>query len=136
MSQLDLALAIGYNGQGNVSRIEKDEQWPDGERLDAIANALGCKVSEFFIYAEYATEEGLDAPQIASERIERYVADGAPSTLDQALRAVESELPAVDPRTEAVLAVQVFSAQVSKQNTDRLVSVLERIAESIEQLRE
>ncbi len=136
MSQLDLALAIGYNGQGNVSRIEKDEQWPDGERLDAIAKALECNVSDFFIHAEYATEDGANEIRLASERIRRYVVGGEYTSLDEALQAVETELPAVDPRTEAILAVQVFSAQVSKHNADRLVSALERIASSIEQLKE
>ena len=137
ISQLDLALAIGYNGQGNVSRIEKDEQWPDGERLDAIADALGCNVSDFFVYAECENEAEINTGHHScAERIVSYMAGEKEPSLDEALRAVEFELPAIDSRTQAVLTVEVFKAVVSKQNTDRVVGALNSLVIAVEQMGE
>lgn len=138
LSQLDLALSIGYKNQADVSRIERDEQWPDGDRLDSIAKALGCNVSDFFIYAEYENDNGLGSGDVGSavmERFSSYSTDSDEPTLDKALKAVEFELPSIDPRTQAALAVEIYKASVSKQNTDRIIGALNGLVAAVEQLK-
>lgn len=138
LSQLDLALAIGYKNQADVSRIERDEQWPDGERLDSIAKALGCNVSDFFIYAEYENDDSKNEESdrnAVMERFSAYSMDSEEPTLDKAIKAVEFELPSIDPRTQATLAVEIYKTSVSKQNTDRIVSALNSLVVAVEQLK-
>lgn len=138
LSQLDLALSIGYKNQADVSRIERDEQWPDGDRLDSIAKALGCNVSDFFIYAEYendAAEGAAIGHHAVMERFAAYTTDSDDATLDKALKAVEFELPSIDPRTQATLAVEIYKTSVSKQNAERIVGALNSLVVAVEQLK-
>jgi len=63
-SQDELADKTGTT-KSNLSRIEKDKQWPRPELLEAIAAALGLKVYQIF-----AAAEGIELP-IAPQKLPR-----------------------------------------------------------------
>jgi transcriptional regulator with XRE-family HTH domain len=136
LSQLDMALAAGYKSQADISRIERDEQWPDGERMEAIAKALDCSASDLFRYAETEFDRNEAREERALERpVISYGTDTETPTLDRSLRAVEFELPAVDPKTQALLAVEVYKSDVAQRNTDRIVGAINGLTMAIEQLK-
>lgn len=139
LSQLDLALAIGYKNQADVSRIERDEQWPDGVRLTAIAKALGCAVSDFFIDAEYEYSDDIDAngwkPRVGEPSAAYVIGDDEP-TIDRALDVASQQLPPVDLRTQAILAVEIYKASIAKQSADRIVSAINSLTMAVEQARD
>lgn len=46
LTQSDLAEALGYGGRSAVSKIEAGKQSLKTHRLDRVANALGCNISD------------------------------------------------------------------------------------------
>lgn len=139
LSQLELALQMG-DGLANpsdISRIENGKQWPTKEKLEAIANVFGCPVAELFMDDDYEVPNRRPAKAFqANERPSIYFLEDSDPTIDKALQVVELELPAVDLKTQAILAVEIYKTSVSKQNADRIVGALNSLVMAVEQLGE
>jgi transcriptional regulator with XRE-family HTH domain len=138
LSQLDLALQMGEGlaNPSDISRIENGKQWPTKEKLEAIASVFGCPVAELFMDDDYELPTSRPAKNLgASERPSAYALGEADPSIDRALEVVEYELPAVDPKTQAILAVEIYKVSVSKQSADRIVSAINSLVMAVEQLR-
>lgn len=142
LSQLDLALAVGYKNGGDISRVETGKQWPDGMRLKAIADALKCSISELFAEAEGAI------PMNASDRRAAYSVErtdwpparpapslaGEPPTLDDALKDVNLMLTgAAQPELLAAIAYQGL---MTRYQTERVCSAINSLVMAVESLRD
>lgn len=139
LSQLELALQMGEGlaNPSDISRIENGKQWPTREKLEAIANVFGCPVAELFMDDDYEPLAGrrAKAPEINERPPVYFLGDDEP-TINKAREAVELELPAVDLKTQAVLAAEIYKAFVSKQNADRIVAAIGDLSAAIRQMKE
>lgn len=137
LSQLELALQMGEGlaNPSDISRIENNKQWPTKEKLEAIANVFGCPVAELFMDDDYELPtDRREKTQEVNERPSVYIIGDDEPTINRALETVESELPAVDLKTQAILATEVYKAFVSKQNADRIVSAINSLVMAVERI--
>lgn len=144
LSQLDLALAVGYKNGGDISRVETGKQWPDATKLKAISEALKCSISELFAEAEGWRGK---AP-IASENLATYgsasgewrppppapTLGGEPPTLDDALREVKSMLTGGD--QPELLAAIAYQGLMTRYQTERVCSAINSLVMAVESLRD
>lgn len=138
-SQLELALQMGEGlaSPSDISRIENGKQWPSKEKLEAISEVFGCPISELFSDDAPPNSEPYMPPLSAEEQRANYIVDSDDSpSIDKALKAVNFELPAVDPKTQAILAVEIYKAHISKQSADRIVSAINSLTMAVEQARD
>lgn len=99
LSQLELSLRTPDSlvTPSDLSRIENDKQWPTREKLDAIAEVLGCAVYELFMEnsskppiraeeeaAEYQVDPAADQQSAKQDNVDRLVA-----ALDRIAKAIE-----------------------------------------------
>lgn len=133
LSQLELALQMGEGlaNPSDISRIENGKQWPTREKLEAIAGVFRCAVYELF----RTGDEEVPPPRV-SERPAVYILGNDDPSIDQAMDAVIHELPPVDERTQAVLAVEIYKAAVAKHSADRIVGAINSLVMAVEQLKQ
>lgn len=144
LSQLDLAMAVGYKNGGDISRVETGKQWPDPVKLFAIAKELGCSVTDLFAEAEsksgrprvsdtraeYAVDRSVSMPEPGRSYLDR----GDPPSLDDALKDVDFMLSGTDQRE--LLAAIAFQGMMTRYATDRICSSINSLVMAIESLRD
>ncbi len=144
MSQLDLAMAVGYKNGGDISRVETGKQWPDPVKLFAIAKELGCSVTELFADAESSrvghrvtdsrAQYAVEHPISTTAPDRSYLDRGDPPTLDDALKDVEFMLSSADQRE--LLAAITYQGMMTRYATDRICSSINSLVMAIESLRD
>lgn len=144
MSQLSLALAIGYKNNSDVSRIEKGTQWPDFDKLTSIAKHLDCAIWELFAEAEGVGPAGEvprqpkrrePPPLLATEPPARtYLQRGDPPSLDDALKDVAFYLR--EGEGQELLASIAFQGMMTRHAAERICSALNGVAMAVESLRD
>lgn len=141
MSQLDLALAVGYKNGGDISRIETGKQWPDAAKLSAVAQALSCNVYELFAEADGQKPRHVEEPRPASFQGQSQLALSAPGrnefdppTLDDALKDVHLMLTGGE--QPELLAAIAYQGLMTRYSTERICSALNSVVMAIEALRE
>lgn len=144
LSQLDLALAVGYKNSSDISRVETGKQWPDAAKLSAMALQFGCSVSELFADAE-------GRPPGTREHLPSYNVQGQaqrsapqpqppqrdpldPPTLDDALVDVRFMLTGTD--SPELLAAIAYQGMMTRYATERVCSSLNSLLGAIESLRD
>ena len=138
LSQLELALAVGYKNSSDISRVETGKQWPDAAKLGLIADTLQCDVWELF-----ADAQG-DRPRTATERTAPYAVErpqwqpatlpGGPPTLDDALADVRHFLTGgAEPELLAAIAYQGL---MTRYATDQISSAVNSLVMAVESLRD
>ena len=143
MSQLSLALAIGYKNNSDISRIEKGAQWPDAEKLALIADALNCSVTDLFAEAEGKVQGTREAPApypVMRTPHPEEVASPAerdpltPPSLDDALQEVRFMLTGTD--SPELLAAIAYQGLMTRYATERICSSINNLVVAVESLRD
>ncbi|MCB1889695.1 MAG: helix-turn-helix transcriptional regulator [Rhodocyclaceae bacterium] len=141
LSQLDLALAVGYKNSGDISRIETGKQWPDAAKLSAISQTLSCAVYDLFAESEGRAMRQIEESQTQYQALGRAQRpesgrrlDHEPPTLDDALKDVEFMLTGGDQRE--LLAAIAYQGLMTRYSTERICSALNSVVMAIESLRD
>lgn len=143
LSQLDLAMAVGYKNGGDISRVETGKQWPDGAKLAAIAEQLNCAVWELVAESEGVVLGTRETPQRYRAKSQQVQTQGtrpeirdplAPPTLDDALKDVRFMLTETD--SPELLAAIAYQGLMTRYATDRICSALNSLIGAVESLRD
>jgi len=144
LSQLELAMSVGYKNGGDISRVETGKQWPDAAKLQGIADALDCSVWELFAEAEgrpsaLSEQRNVyrikgDRPRMAEPPASSYLERGDPPTLDDALKDVHFMLTGA--ADKELLAAVSFQGMMTRYASDKVSSAINSLVMAVESLRE
>lgn len=135
-SQQELAEKAGLNTAADISRIERARQWPTEAKLNAIAAALGCQLSELFAEeaaagADQSGDTGLRVADAASPPPYLKVKPLSPQDLAFILAELNVLIARVSTTNGRAIQILTFAVARSTKQGASLLTPLREAADTV-----